>query len=477
MTASLLAAAGVMVRYGATTALEAVAFDARPGEVHALVGENGAGKSTLLRVLAGALKPLAGAMRRPPAVQVEWVPQEADLPADLTASEWIFLAAELRGRGGWLRRREMDAVAGRMLERVGCRAGARQRLGALAAAQRKQVQLARALRAGARVLLLDEPTAVLGARETERLFELVRATARDGGAVVYVSHRLDEVLALADRVTVLRDGRQIATAEVGTIDTQWLVERMVGRAMAPPTERVRRRGAVRLRVRGLTAGTLRDVSFAVHAGEIVGLAGLVGAGRSALLEALAGHRPRSGRVEADAAPLLVPEDRGRNGLVPTLSLRENLYLPADRWRLDLHAERAGTRSWVDALAIRAAGIEAGIDTLSGGNQQKLLLARALRHRPPLLLLDEPTAGVDVGAKAEIHATIERLAADGTAILLASSDLPELLALCDRTLALYRGALVGELSRGEATEPRLAALITGVEGKGTPVSRPPSPVDP
>jgi ABC-type sugar transport system ATPase subunit len=473
MTASLLAAAGVTVRYGATTALEAVAFDAHPGEVHALVGENGAGKSTLLRVLAGTLRPLAGAVQRAPAVGVEWVPQEADLPADLTASEWIFLAAELRGRGGWLRRREMDTAAGRMLERVGCRAAARQRLGALAAAQRKQVQLARAVRTRARVLLLDEPTAVLGARETEHLFALVRATARDGGAVVYVSHRLDEVLALADRVSVLRDGRHIATAEVGTIDTQWLVERMVGRAVAPPGERVCQRGTVRLRVRGLSAGTLRDVSLTVHAGEIVGLAGLVGAGRSALLEALAGHRRRGGQVEADTAPLLVPEDRGRNGLVPTLSLRENLYLPADHWRLDLHAERTGSRSWIDALAIRASGIEAAIDTLSGGNQQKLLLARALRHRPPLLLLDEPTAGVDVGAKAEIHATIERLAAEGTAILLASSDLPELLALCDRTVALYRGAIVGELSRSKATEPRLAELITGVVGRGTLDTRRPT----
>jgi rhamnose transport system ATP-binding protein len=468
----LLAVAGLSVRYGATTALDAVDFDVRPGEVHALVGENGAGKSTLLRILAGAEAPHAGSVARSPGARVAWVPQEAMLPADLDAAAWIFLGEELCRPLGLLRARAMRAAAADALAAVGCHASPDARLGDLTASQRKQVQLARALRGSLDVLLVDEPTAVLGAAEAERLFAAVRGLARRGAAVVYVSHRLDEVLGLADRVTVLRDGRRVATHAVRDIGEDDLVRAMVGRNV-PRAGRAGMRRDTACRVRAANAGArvleLRDVAFghvrgvslALQVGEIVGLAGLVGSGRSALLEGVAGLRPlRAGTMRAAAPPVFVPEDRQRKGLVGPLCLRENLFLPADSWRLRLGVERLRTVEWIERLAIRASGSEAAIDSLSGGNQQKLLLARALRHRPRLLLLDEPTAGVDVGAKAEIHAAVRQLADAGTAILLASSDLPELLALCDRIVALYRGRCAGVVDLPQASEEQVAALMTG-----------------
>jgi ABC-type sugar transport system ATPase subunit len=462
MEPPLLTASAVSVRYGATTALDGVDFDVRRGEVHAVVGENGAGKSTLLRLLAGAERPQSGAVAIRPGARIAWVPQEAVLPADLDVAAWIFLAAELRGPLRLLRAGAMRAAAVEALRVVGCHAEPGARLGDLTASQRKQVQLARALRGGLDLLLLDEPTAVLGAAETARLFAAVRALVRSGAAVVYVSHRLDEVLGLADRVTVLRDGRRVATHAVAAVDANDLVRAMVGRdlAVTPPSDRGERGGAV-LSICDVAVGHVRGVSLAVRSGEIVGVAGLVGSGRSALLEGLAGLRPlRAGTLDAAAPPVLVPEDRLRNGLIQSLCLRENLFLPADGWRIRIAAERLRTIEWIERLAIRTEGSEAAIDSLSGGNQQKLLLARALRHRPRLLLLDEPTAGVDVGAKAEIHAAVRALAMAGTGVLLGSSDLPELLSLCDRIAVLYRGRCTGVVDARGATEEQVAALMTG-----------------
>ena len=467
---ALLTADAVSVRYGATVALDAVDFDVRRGEVHALVGENGAGKSTLLRVLAGVEGPRRGRCTVGRGVQVAWVPQEAVLPADLDAAAWIFLGSEQRGWHRLLRRGAMRAAAAEGLRAIGCHADPGARLGALTASQRKQVQLARALRGAVDLLLLDEPTAVLSAADAAYLFAAVRDLAARGAGIVYVSHRLDEVLGLADRVTVLRDGRHVGTHAAGSIGVDDLVRAMVGRtrgarenleggAPSPPGEGGGREPL--LRVRDLAVGHVRGLSLALHAGEILGLAGLVGSGRSAVLEGLAGLRPlHGGAVERRTTCVLVPEDRLRNGLVPTLCLRENLFLPADRWRLRPAAERLESIEWIERLAIRTTSSEAPIASLSGGNQQKLLLARALRHRPRLLLLDDPTAGVDVGAKAEIHAAIRALARSGTGVLLASSDLPELLALCDRIAILYRGACAGIVDVARTTEEAVAALMTG-----------------
>jgi ABC-type sugar transport system ATPase subunit len=448
------------VRYGPTTALSDVSLDVFAGEVHAVVGENGAGKSTLMRAIAGTVRPAEGKVSRDG--RVAWVAQETELPPDLTAVDWIFLGRERRSRLRLLNRSEMEHGAVDALQRLGCSASVRLPLRDLTAPQRKQVQLARGFDEGSDVLLLDEPTAVLGDAETQHLFRQVRRHKRRGAGILYVSHRLEEVLAIADRVTVLRDGRQVSTDPIDRVSTAMLVKRMVGRDLPPPLQQPRPAGDVLLRVSQLDVAQVRGLSFTARAGEVVGLAGLVGAGRSEALEAIAGvRRSRSGRIEFADRPHLVPEDRAGKGLIATLSLRENLFLPVDAHLIDSQGEKREAAEWIDRLAIRAPGSEVGIDRLSGGNQQKLLLARALRHRPRLLLLDEPTAGVDIGAKAEIHRLIRDLAAAGAAVVLASSELPELLALSDRVIGFYLGRKVGEIAISDATEERLAAMITGV----------------
>ncbi len=457
----LLIARGLTVHYGATTALDGVDLDIGPGEVHAIVGENGAGKSTLLRVVAGSTRAVSGQCDLRPGTRIAWVPQEPLLPPDLSASAWIFLGGELRTGLGLLALARMDTEARRVLSSIGSDIAPRARLGSLSAPARKQVQIARALCAAPDLLLLDEPTAVLSAADTERLFAAIRARRARGTAILYVSHRLEEVLAIADKVTVLRDGRRVSTDPVAAVDVSTLVRRMVGRDIARGPAAAATAGDVVLRVRDLASGPVRNVSFDVRRGEVVGLAGLVGAGRSELLEAIAGlRRWRAGRVECAAAPALLPEDRGRKGLIAALRVRENLCLPPGGRLLRLRQERRETREWLARLAIRAPGPEAAIESLSGGNQQKLLLARVLRRQPRLLLLDEPTAGIDVGTKADIHDIVRRLAASGAAVLLASSELPELLALCDRIVALYGGTVVGTLDTARTTEPEIAALITG-----------------
>ena len=449
------------MRYGATTALHGVDVDVRNGEVHAVVGENGAGKSTLLRVSAGVERPTAGVRELRAGTRLAWVPQETVLPPDLTAAAWIFLGRELRGRFGMLQECVMEHAATTALRDVACNASPRARLGTLAVTQRKQVQLARALSEGPDLLLLDEPTAVLGEAETAQLFARVRTLRARGAGILYVSHRLQEVLAIADRVTVLRDGQRVSTDAVADVDVDTLVQRMVGRAVLQQRRANRSTGTVVLRVVDLATAHVQGLSFSVRSGAVVGLAGLVGAGRSEVLETVAGLRPlRGGRCDFSAPPMFVPEDRASKGLVPTLRLRENMFLPADSWLLRRADERRVAQQWIERLSIRCSGTEAAIGSLSGGNQQKLLLARALRHQPQLVLLDEPTAGVDVGAKAEIHNLIAELATGGAAILLASSDLPELLALCDHVVALREGVAVGVVAAAEASEPVLAAMITG-----------------
>ena len=467
---ALLEAKGLIVRYGATTALEGVDLTLQRGEVHAVVGENGAGKSTLLRVIAGALRPTAGTRHLHDGTRIAWVPQETILPGHLSAAAWIFLGRELHTRCRTLRERAMQEGASIALRDIGCSAGSTARIGTLPITQRKQVQLARALYGEPQLLLLDEPTAVLGEAEATQLFARVRALKQRGAAVLYVSHRLDEVLAIADRVTVLRDGQRVSTDPAGSVDVHTLVQRMVGRDVQRHRHVDRPPGTVVLRLVGVATAHVHDLSLSARSGEVIGLAGLVGAGRSEVLETIAGLRPlRAGHIDCAVPPVFVPEDRGSKGLIPTLGLRENLFLPADGWMLRHMCERRAAQRWIERLAIRCSGTESTIDSLSGGNQQKLLLARALRHQPRLLLLDEPTAGVDVRAKAEIHNLIADLAAGGTAILLTSSDLPELLALCDRVVALREGVAVGEVAAQEADEPRLAALITGAHTAPPPRS--------
>jgi ABC-type sugar transport system ATPase subunit len=461
VTSPIVQVEGLVVRYGATVALDGVDLSVDPHQIHAVVGENGAGKSTLLRALAGRAPIAAGTIRLRPGARIAWVPQETELPTDLTTAEWIFLGAERRGPLGWLHKAKMLEAARELLERVGCSASPSGLLGDLPLAQRKQAQLARAVREEPDLLLVDEPTAVLGEAETHALFYTLRALRDAGVGIVYISHHLQEVVALADRVTVLRDGKRVSTDLLADVSIPVLVQRMVGREIQLRPRSAAGRASVALQVTDLAVAQVEPVSLTVCAGEIVGLAGLVGAGRSELLEAIAGLRPKlTGTIQSIAPPVLLPEDRGSKGLVPTLSLRENLFLPPAGWLIGRRRERADTGQWIENLRIRCNGQEAEVDSMSGGNQQKLLLARTLRHRSAVLLLDEPTAGVDVGAKAEIHGIIRRQADDGAAVLVASSDLPELLHLCDRIIAMRLGRVAGVTERGEATEARLGALITG-----------------
>ena len=455
----LLRTEHLAVDFGATRALDDVSLAFAAGEVHALVGENGAGKSTLLRIIAGTTTPTRGTLARHPDVTWSWAPQESELPLDRTVAEWVYMGRELHTPWRLLRRRAMHAGARSVLRQLGCPSDPAARLGSLTPPQRKQVQLARAIAAQPRLLLLDEPTAILGTAETEALFGAIRALRARGTGIGYLSHRIEEVLAIADRVTVLRDGRHVSTDPVAGVNTGLLLHRMVGRDLLPAKPRTTLPGTVVLETRGAVPGAAGAPALTVRRGEIVGLAGLVGAGRSTLIEAVARDHSRHAAAALRTSRVgLVPEDRGTKGLVPTLNLRENVCLPASGWWLRPAGERDDTRRWMRELRIKAADADVRIATLSGGNQQKVLLARALRRRPELLVLDEPTAGVDVGAKAEIHELVCHLADGGTGVLLASSDLPELMHLCDRIYAMRDGRIAGVIERADATEERLIALI-------------------
>jgi ABC-type sugar transport system ATPase subunit len=456
---SLLRLRGLSVRYGATHALDGVDLDLLPGTVHGLVGENGAGKSTLLRALVGLAGRSAGEAevlgeRGLPSSPAEaeargvgFAPQELALCNELSVAEQVTLGREPRTRLGTVSRHAQRARARLLLGRVGASLDPDARVGRLRPAERKLVQIARALAAEPHVLLLDEPAAALDAPAAASVARLARAFAHQGRSVLLVSHHVEDVLAQVDVVTVLRDGKLVSTTPASGLDAAELLRRMVGRelppreATAPPAE-----GAA-------TACALPPpLALPLRVGEVIGLFGLVGAGRSRLLENLAAQ------LEGAA---LVPEERAARGLVPTFTLRENLFLPARfRW-LRVARERREAMLWIDRLRIRAAGPDAPIGSLSGGNQQKVLLARALARHPRVLLLDEPTQGVDVGAKAEIHTLVRQLAREGTAILISSSDLPELLALAHRIGVVREGMLAGLLPAASATEHALLALACGV----------------
>ncbi len=449
---------GLCVRFGATRALDGLDLEVAAGRVHAVVGENGAGKSTLLRVLAGTLRPTGGRLvllgrerapqtpREAEAWGVGFAPQEIQVCQGLRVAEQVTLGREPVARLGCLDRAAQRRRARALLSRVAAEIDPDAPVEALSADARKRVQIARALAGDPRLLLLDEPSAALDAGGAAAIGRLLREQAAAGGTAVLVSHRLEEVLAFADDVSVLRDGRCVASEAAAALDAAGLVRRMVGRELPG-------RSAPAARAAGeLLLDWCGRVPLRVRRGEIVGLAGLVGAGRSETLEAIA--RARRGTAA------LVPEERARKGLVPSFGLRENLFLPAPSAWLRVARERRLARGWVERLAIRAPHVDAPIQTLSGGNQQKLLLARALAREPALVLLDEPTQGVDVAAKREIHQRIRELAAAGAGVVLASSDLPELIGLADRILVLRHGGLAGELPAG-ASEAEVVALAAGV----------------
>jgi len=489
----LLELRGISKRFGGVTALESVDFELKAGEIHALLGENGAGKSTLIKILGGIHRPDRGVIKvdgQAVAIHdvvdadrlgIRLIHQELSLAPNLTVAENIFLGRE-PGQFGWLNRCRLLAEAETLITELGLPeiGSVRARVAELSVARQQMVEIARALSARARILVLDEPTASLSLSETEALFAKLRGLSRQRVGIIYISHRLEEIQRLAHRITVLRDGRSVGTYQASELDPSELVRLMVGRELKahyprPPW----RPGAVALSVRNLRNASVKGVSFELRYGEILGLAGLVGAGRTELARALFGIDPlESGQILIDGKPaaihspcealaaglVLVPEDRKRDGLVMTGSVAFNLSLPWTRdWIRGCFPIPARRAKIVDQ-AIRSFGIKTSnpqqpIDTLSGGNQQKVVVAKWMERPPKVLILDEPTRGVDVGAREEMFAIIHRLVDQGMAVLLISSDLPEVMNLSHR-LALYRdGRIVREAESQQITPEQLMAELT------------------
>ena len=513
MTA-VLEARGVAVRFPGVLALSGVDFDVAPGEVHALLGENGAGKSTLVKVLGGEIAGYEGAValdgevrlfaspREAMAAGIAVIPQELQLVTSLTASENISLGREPRAPGGFVDRASIRRTARRQLDAIGTHPISPDALVRnLEAGDRQLVAIARALSLDARCLIMDEPTASLGAEEGARLEAVVRQLAARGVGVIYVSHKLDEVLRVADRITVLRDGAKVTTVDAQGMTEQALVRLMVGRdiertALAPVSEQA----PELLRVEALSVADtahpdgfrLQNVSLTVRAGEIVGLAGLVGAGRTDLLLALVGglEREVSGRIildgknyvpatpadARDAGLVLLPEERKADGILPRLSVQQNITIASlgrvsRRGWIDRRGERDAAERMMRDTGVRAATPSVPINTLSGGNQQKALLARCLFASPRVLLLDEPTRGIDLAAKAEIYGELQALAAEGYGIVLCSSEMSEILTQCHRIIVFREGRVTATFDWDEATEENVLAAAAGsTPAKGTaPVS--------
>jgi ABC-type sugar transport system ATPase subunit len=478
---------GISKSFAGNTVLADVNLSARAGEVHALVGENGAGKSTLMKILAGVYQPDAGEVlidesnvhfSRPAdalAHGVAMIYQELSLAPDLTVAENIFLGREPLSFAllGIVNRRQMNARADDMLKAYGFKLDPRVRIKRLSAADRQLVEIARATVEAKRVLVMDEPTSSLTANEVADLFRLIRELKNRGLAIIYISHRLEELDFIADRLTVLRDGRAVYSGAWGEISRSEIIKYMAGRELTeifPP--RTAAKGETRLSVTKLTrTGKFRDISFEVAAGEVVGIAGLAGAGRTELVETIFGaYQPDAGEIDLNGSKLdtaqpdlavarglgLLTEDRKRTGLCLNQPLSSNLTLANLRalvrnWRLDTKREKAASCEHIEKLHIRPVDPDRTVARMSGGNQQKVLLARWLFADSEIFLLDEPTRGVDVAARSEIYRAINRLAEKGAAIVMVSSDLPELLGMADRILVMRRGRLVAELDARQTTQ--------------------------
>lgn len=480
--------------YPGVQALSEVSFSVAEGSCHALMGENGAGKSTLGKILAGIDVADGGAIHlrgkqiapqnpaEARALGIAMVHQELAFCPELTIAENLCLGSWPHRRG-WVDRDALRDKARRLLADVGFDEDVDRLVGELTTGQEQLLQIAAALGTGARILVFDEPTSSLSAVESERLFELLADLKRRGFTVVYVSHRMEEIFRLCDTITVLRDGQHVATESAADSHQDRLVQQMVGRSVEhhEPDHLAKPLGDVALQVEGLSSGQrLQEVSLTLRCGEILGLAGLVGAGRSELAQALFGLDPeRTGTVSVAGHPLppgdvvaameagvgLLPEDRKRQGLVLGLNCRENGALAVlQRWSrwgwMDRRRERDQMEALVRQLRVKAPSIESGIAGLSGGNQQKIALAKWLARECRVLVVDEPTRGVDVGAKAEIHRLLDQLACEGMAILLISSELPEVMKLSRRLLVMRGGRIVGEFQRSEFQQAAILNRMVG-----------------
>jgi ribose transport system ATP-binding protein len=494
---AVLSMTDVSKSFAGVQALDGVMFGLRRGEVHALVGENGAGKSTLVKILSGAYRADTGTIcvdgevveRATPRDMLDRgiavIYQELALAPHLSVAENVFLGRLPRTRLRAVDWRKLRADTAAVLERLGVELSPSARVGRLSVAQQQMVEIAKALSMNARVIVLDEPSAVLGDTELEQLFAMVRQLAATGVSFIYISHRLNEIFEIAQRVTVLRDGEVAGHTDVADISTDELVKLMVGRDIANVyPDRDPALGEPLLSVRQVVrAGVLHGIDLDVRRGEIVGVAGLAGSGRTELLRVIAGADPFDrGEITLAGQPLrtrsprgaikrgvgLLPEDRKQQGLFLARSVRQNITMsklaPFRRaGLLRVAAERRTARHFVDKLRIRTPGVEFVVRNLSGGNQQKCVFARWLHADCDLLLVDEPTRGIDVGAKQEIYRLLTTLAADGVGIVMVSSELPEVLGLSDRILVLHEGRLAGQLDGRTATEEQIMRLATGQAG--------------
>jgi rhamnose transport system ATP-binding protein len=488
----LLRLTGLVKHYGAVRALRGVSFDLHPGEVHALVGENGAGKSTLIKIITGAEQADSGTLRiagrdvphidpaSARALGLAAIYQQPSLFPHLTVAENIALSLEPGGAWrpiDWKRRREAAAA---MLARVGATIDPWRTVETLSMPEQQIVEIAKAIGANARIVVMDEPTASLTTQEVERLFQVIGRLRESQVGVIYISHRLEEIFAVADRITVLRDGLTVDTRAAAAVERGELIRLMVGREISTvfPKEAIEIGGPV-LEIAGLTSAVagIQGVTLTVRRGEILGIAGLVGSGRTELARTLFGLTPaEAGTIRLNGTTLrigspadairariaYVPEDRRQHGVVLDMSIAANTTLASldavsRRGLIDRGRERASAQEYVDRLRIKTPSVLAETGTLSGGNQQKVALARWLSTSPAVIILDEPTQGVDVGSKAEIHALMQMLAARGLAIMRISSELPEILGMSDRIAVMHRGTIRGVLDRADATQSTIMAL--------------------
>ncbi|MEQ8654469.1 MAG: sugar ABC transporter ATP-binding protein [Kiloniellales bacterium] len=483
---------GIQKSFPGVLALDQIDFSLRPGEVHVLFGENGAGKSTLINVISGTFSPDGGSYlfcgerltglvpHRARQIGISPVFQEFSLAPDLTIEENLFLGREV-SRAGVLNKAEMRTKVAQVLDRLGFDLAPKVRVGALSRAQQQMAEIAKALLHDIRVLILDEPTASLSERETERLFQIIDDLKTQGIGIIYVSHRMAEIKRLADRVTVLRDGRLVGTVEAETVSENKLVEMMTGRTFEAMFPKIDHRPArILLQTANLTTrnGQVKEADFVVRAGEVVGIAGLVGCGKSDLARAIFGLEDiRSGTIELDGQPIThpspsrmlkrglcyFPSDRVSEGLALPRPVRENMTLAAldlkhfaSHGLLKIQQEKMRARDMIKNLTVAPGDPEKRVEFLSGGNRQKVMLARGMARDVSVYLFDEPTVGIDVGAKTEVYALIKEMAEGGAGVVVISSELPEVIHLSNRAYVMHRGFLVAELSGEEIKEATILA---------------------
>ncbi|MDR1545214.1 MAG: sugar ABC transporter ATP-binding protein [Deltaproteobacteria bacterium] len=491
---------GISKRFPGVTALDNVDFRLVPGRVHALMGENGAGKSTLMRILAGLDCPDEGEIfldgqkmqrlespRQAIELGIAMIHQELNPVLEMTVAENLFLGREFVRRRLFVDSRAMRREAVKLLDDLGVNLDPDRRMAELTVGQMQMVEIAKAVSYRANIIIMDEPTSAVTSKEVDRLFEIVGRLKGEGKCVIYITHKMDEVFAISDEITVFRDGRYIGTYDTGSINEMELIRLMVARdlnEMFP--EKTHQLGDVRLKVDRLTRrGAFADVSFEVRAGEILGLAGLVGAGRTEVVEAIFGVTPPdSGQVLVDGVKLpcrsprsaiasrlgLVTEDRKLSGLVLTMDVHDNIALPSlpklstPLGLLKLKQAAKETARFIEALRIKTFSPKELVRNLSGGNQQKVILAKWLATKPSVMIFDEPTRGIDVGAKSEIYKLVVDMAAEGVAVVLISSEMKEILGMCDRIVVMRQGAGVAVVERGQASQELLLLHATGLGGR-------------